>query len=67
MSNDCYPRLQEVGWKGWGHTEVTTWHEYVSKGCSLVGCYHLLATGEEMSIVTHNERVTPSKYKTQAK
>ena len=28
ISNDCYPRQEGVGFKGWGDTEVATWQEY---------------------------------------
>ena len=49
ISNDCYPRQEGVGFKGWGNTEVATWQEYKStvvEGLckvvrSLVGHYHL--------------------------
>ena len=50
ISNDCYPRQEGVGCKGWGHTEeAMACHvagvlvEGLCKAvCSLAGCYHLL-------------------------
>ena len=50
ISNDCYPRQEGVGFKGWGNTEVAMWQEYKSTVVkdlrkvvrSLVGHYHLL-------------------------
>ena len=72
ISNDCYPRQEGVGFKGWGDTEVATRREYLSKACvklfvlwlDAITCF---AVGEERSTVAHSESVTPGKHKTKAK
>ena len=71
ISNDCYPRQEGVGCKGWGHTEVATQREYDSKACvklsllwlDVITCF---AAGEERSIVAHSGSFT-GEHKMKAK